>query len=195
MIMSRSVVAALAGVVVLLVSAGTTLAAQAKNDGATRCDARLAKAAERRGVSAAELEARIKARLLARVAAALRAGRISAERAGALRERISKTDLCKPAHVVRVGVVVRALLRPAAAYLDLAPAELRAQLPGTSLAALAARHGKSVEGLEAAMLAPARAKLGRAVESGRITRARAERALARLELRVAALVQRVFPAR
>lgn len=192
--MNRSVVAGLAGVVVLLVGAGAALAAHVENDRVARCEARLGKAAERRGVSVAELEAQIKARMLARVAAALRAGRISAERAGALRDRVSRADLCKPPHVVRIGVVARSLLRPAAAYLELAPAELRAQLPGTSLAALAARRGKSVEGLEAAMLAPAQAKLGRAVETGRITQTRADRALARLELRVDALIQRIFPA-
>jgi len=192
----HTAVVALAGAVALLASTGATaLAAPATVDGPTRCEARLAKAAERRNLSVGELESRMKARLLARVDAALRAGRISAERAGVLRDRISKAELCWPARVFRIGTWARGALRAAASYLGLRPAELGAQLPGTSLSELASSQGKSVEGLKAAMLARAKARLARAVASGRLTQARADRTLAALERRVDRLVQRSFPAR
>ena len=59
--------------------------------------------------------------------------------------------------------------------------ELRAQLPGTSLAALAEKQGKSVSSLEAAMVAPAKARLAKAVANGKLTQARADAVLDRLE--------------
>lgn len=196
MSVNRSFVVVVVGIVALLASAGAALAASAGQDEpAGRCDARLAKAAERRGISAEQLEARIEARRLARVDAALRAGRISPERADALRARISARELCPRAPLVRIALAHRPLLRAAAGYLDLRPGELRAQLPGTSLAALAQARGKSVEGLEAAMLAPAQAGLARAVATGRLAQARADRMLPRLERRIDRLVQRIFPAR
>ena len=126
--------------------------------------------------------------------AALTAGRISPERAAALTERIAEGEVCR-----RTGVAIRVakggLLRAAARYLELSRSELRERLPGTSLQALAAKQGRSVDGLEAAMLAPAGAQLAKAVESGRSTRSRADRALARLEALVGRLVTRTFPAR
>jgi len=196
MSVNRSFVVAAVGIVALLASAGAALAAASagQDDRAARCDARLAKAAERRGISAEQLEARIEARRLARVDAALRAGRISPERAAALRARISARELCPRPPLVRIALAHRPLLR-AAGYLDLRPGELRAQLPGTSLAALAQARGKSVDGLEAAMLAPAQARLARAVAAGRLAQARADRMLSRLEQRIDRLVQRIFPAR
>ena len=92
-------------------------------------------------------------------------------------------------------LAVRGMLRTAADYLGLTKAELRAQLPGTSLAVLAQQQGKSVEGLKAAMLAPAKEKLAKAVESGRITQAQASRLLERLERLADRLVSRTFPAK
>lgn len=194
---NRSLVVAVLGIVALLASAGAALAATAAGQGdrAGRCDARLAKAAERRGIAVEQLEARIEARMLARVDAALRAGRISPERAAALRERISAREFCARAPLVRIVLANRPLLRAAAGYLDLRPGELRAQLPGTSLAALAQARGKSLDGLEAAMLAPAQARLARAVAAGRLAQARADRMLSRFERRIDRLVQRIFPAR
>lgn len=197
MSVNRSFVVAV-GIVALLASAGAALAAASagQDDRAGRCDARLAKAAERRGISAEQLEARIEARRLARVDAALRAGRISPERAAELRARISARELCPRAPLVRIALAHRRpLLRAAAGYLDLRPGELRAQLPGTSLAALAQARGKSVDGLETAMLAPAQARLARAVATGRLAQSRADRMLSRLEQRIDRLVQRIFPAR
>ncbi len=193
--MNRTAVAALAGTAALLVGGGVAPAGQDDSSRGTRCQERLAKIAEHRGVTAAQLEAEIKARLLARVDAAEKAGRISSERAAALRERIEEGSLCAGARHGLVRHGLRGMFRAAADFLGLTPIELRAQLPGTSLAALAQKQGKSVEALKAAMLAPAKEKLAHAVESGRITQARADQALEQLESLVDRLVQRQFPAR
>lgn len=178
----------------LLVGATAAIAADPVADRTTRCDEVLARTAERRGVTPDELDAALRARLLARLELAERDGRITPERAGALRIRVSEGELCALGRVFRVDAGVRGLLGAAARYLGLERAQLRAQLRGTSLAALAVKQGKSVDGLEAAMLAPAKAKLATAVARGRITRARAARVLLRLERRIDRLVQRVFPA-
>ena len=193
--MNRTTVAALAGTAALLVGGGTALAGRDDGSQSARCQERLAKIAEHRGVSVAQLEAEIKARLLARVDAAEKAGRISSERAAALRERIEEGSLCAGGRHGKVRHGVRGMFRAAADFLGLTPIELRAQLPGTSLAALAQKQGMSVDALKAAMLAPAKAKLAKAVESGRITQARADQALEKLENLVDRLVQRQFPAR
>ena len=190
---NRYAVAAVAGAVAVLFGGGAALAGQAGGgDRSARCQDRLAKIAERQGISVAELEAQIKARLLARVDAAESAGRITSERAAALRQRIAGGSLCPGRrHVVRHGV--RGMLAAAADFLGLTKTELREQLPGTSLAALAEKQGKSVDALEAAMLAPAKERLAKAVESGRITQAKADEALERLEQLVDKLVSKTFP--
>ncbi len=191
----RNALAALVGGVAVLTGGGTALAAQGDGDRAARCEARLAKIAERRGISVEQLEANVAARLTARVDAALAAGKISAERAARLKERIAQGVLCKGT-VVKVKLARKGTVRAAAEYLGLSPQQLRAQLPGTSLAALAQKQqGKSVDGLKAAMLAPAKARLAKAVQAGRIPQARADQALERLAKLVDRLVVKTFPAR
>jgi hypothetical protein len=93
----------------------------------------------------------------------------------------------------RARIAAFGMLRAAAEFLGLDRAELRAQLPGTSLASLAERQGKSVSALRAAMIARANARLEKAVASGSITQARADRALERLEKLADRLAIRVFP--
>ena len=51
---------------------------------------------------------------------------------------------------------------------------------GKSLAEIATAHGKTVDGLVGAIVAPAKARLDKAVEKGRITRQRADELLSRL---------------
>ena len=123
-----------------------------------RCDARLAQIAERRGVTVEQLQADVKARLLARIDAAEKAGRVSSERADeAPRARRGREPCGATASAFGRMLVARGMLRrDAARFLELDREELRAQLPGTSLAALAEKQGKSVASLEAAMVAPAK---------------------------------------
>jgi hypothetical protein len=197
----RNAVAALVGAGALLVSGGTALAqgglAQGgQNDGqrGQRCEELLARVAEKRGVSVAQLEAEIKAKLIARIDAALAAGRISPERAAKLKERISSASLCPAARAAKAKLSSHSMVKAAADFLGLSKAELRQQLPGTSLGALAQKQGKSVADLKAAMLAPAKARLARAVSSEKLTQARADARLARLGKIADRLIAKVFPA-
>lgn len=193
---NRLTLGALAATAAVLLGAGAALAASTGTaDRSARCDARIARIAERRGVTVEQLTAQVRARLLARIDAAEEAGRISSERAAALRERIADATLCGRAQHVRARVAAHGLLRPAARFLGLDRAELRAQLPGTSLAGLAQKQGKSVSALEAAMVAPAKQRLARAVTAGKLTQARADTALERLERAAHRLATHVFPAR
>jgi hypothetical protein len=186
---------AIVGAGALLVGGGTALA-RGGDHGGPRCEALLAKVAEKRGVSVEQLTADIEARMLARIDAAEKAGRLSPERAARLRERVSEGNLCRAvAKHRRAHVVPRGMLCSAADFLGLDRAELRAQLPGTSLASLAQKQGKSVEALTAAMVAPAEQRLANLVASRRITQARADAALARLQALAQRLASRVFPAR
>ncbi len=195
---NRHAVVAVVGATALLAGGGAALASGPGNDRGARCEKRLEKIAERRGVSVAELESKVKERLGARVDAALEAGRISSERAAKLKERISAGTLCNAARAVKIGHARHAshgMFKAAAQFLGLDRAALKAQLPGNSLASLALKQGKTVEALEAAALAPAQARLAGAVTSGRITRVSADRILERLERVVGRLVTKTFPAK
>jgi hypothetical protein len=191
--LDRRAVGALVGGVALLAGGGAALGASAGGDHAARCDQRLARIAEMRGVSAEQLQAGVEARLLARIDAAEKSGRISAEHAAELRERVSEGSLCATRHA-RARIAVRGMLRAAAGFLGLDPEELRAELRGDSLASLAAKQGKSKADLEAAMLAPAKARLAKAVASGKLAQARADALLERLGSVADRLATKEFPA-
>lgn len=191
---NRYIAAAATGAVALLLGGGAAFAGQSAEDKGARCEARVAKIAEKQGLTVAEVAARVEERLTARVDAALQAGRIATERAAMLKERIAAGSLCK-GHALRGKLGRHRLLAAAAEFLGLDRAELKAALPGTSLSALAEKQGKSVDGLKAAMLAPVEAKLAKAVEAKRISQERADRLLDRLENRVDRIVAKTFPAR
>ena len=191
---NRTTIGAVAASATLLAGGGAALAA-ASGDGdrGARCEARLAKIAERRGVSVEQLKASIEERVLARIDAGEKAGRISPERAAKLRERVSDGLLCRERHQhARPLLALRGMLGAAAEFLGLDRQELREQLPGTSLAGLAEEQGKSVAALEAAMIAPAKARLANAVAKGTISQARADRAVERLEKLADRLAAREF---
>ena len=190
--LNRHAVGVFAASATLLVGGGAALAASADNDRGSMCEQRLAKIAENRGVSVEQLQADIKARLLGRIDAADKAGRISSERAAQLRKRVSEGSLCGARNHVRERIATRSLLRAAAKFLDLNREELRAQLPGTSLAGLAEKQGKSASALEAAMVAPAKARLAKAVEGKKLSQDRADEILAKLEQGAERLATHVF---
>ena len=194
---NRHTVGALAATAAVLVGAGAALAASPQaGDRSARCEARVARIAERRGVTVEQLTANVRTRLLARIDATEKAGRITSERAARLRDRVARESLCdavgRHAHAP-VRFAVHGMLRSAARFLELDRQELRAQLPGTSLAALAQKQGRSESALEAAMVAPARQRLARAVANGRLTQARADAILDRLEQAADRLAHHVFP--
>ena len=190
----RRAAGALAAGAFLVAGGGVALAASGKGDAGATCDQRLAKAAEQRGVSVDQLKAEIQARLLARIDAAEKAGRISPERATMLRDRVDEGSLCGARRHVRARMSRHGMLRAAAAFLGLDRKQLRDQLEGHSLADLALAQGKSESDLEAAMLAPARARLAKAMASGKVTQARAHAVLDRLEKLASRIATREFAA-
>jgi hypothetical protein len=91
----------------------------------------------------------------------------------------------------RAAKAQRGLLPVAAAYLDLTPVALRAELrSGKSLAQVATAKGKSVNGLESALLNALRSRVEAAKTAGRLDAARADRLLQRAPQ----LVQRIVNA-
>jgi hypothetical protein len=193
--LNRLTVGVLATFAMLLGGGGAALAASGDGDRSARCVERLAKAAEKRGVSVEQLRADTKAGLVARIDAAERAGRISSERAAKLRERVADATLCGAHKHVRARFAAHGMLRAAAEFLGLDRSELEVQLPGNSLAGLAEKQGKTTASLEAAMVAPGAARLARAVSDGKITQARADTAAKRLAKLADRLATRVFATR
>jgi len=190
--LNRHAVGVFAASATLLVGGGAALAASGDGDRGNMCEQRLAKIAENRGVSVEQLQADIKARVLARIDAAEKAGRISSERATRLRARVSEGSLCGARNHVRARIAARSMLRAAAGFLGLNREQLRAQLPGTSLTGLAEKQGKSASALEAAMVAPAKARLAKAVEDKKLSQDRADEILAKLEKSAERLATHVF---
>ena len=190
--LNRHAVGAFAATATLLVGGGAALAASSDGNRGSMCEQRLAKIAENRGVSVEQLQADIKSRLLARIDVAEMAGRISSERAAKLRERVSEGSLCSARNHVRVRIAARSMLRAAANFLQLDREQLRAQLPGTSLAGLAEKQGKTASALEDAMVAPAKARLAKAVEEKKLSQDRADEILSKLEKGAERLATHVF---
>lgn len=91
--------------------------------------------------------------------------------------------------------LVGGVLKVAAGYIEISRVQLRAELPGHSLAQVAEAHGKTSAGLQQALVAAADAKLDRLVARGRLAQARADRLLTRFQNRVDELVNRVWPTR
>ena len=193
--LNRHAVGVFAASATLLVGGGAALAASGDGGRGNTCEQRLAKIAENRGVSVEQLQADIKARVLARIDAAEKAGRISSERATRLRARVSEGRLCGARNHVRARIAARSMLRAAAGFLGLNREQLRAQLPGTSLTGLAEKQGKSASALEAAMVAPAKARLAKAVEDKKLSQDRADEILAKLEKSAERLATHVFAKR
>jgi hypothetical protein len=160
--------------------------------------------AARLGIPPEKLRDAFRAALTARIDAAVAAGRLTPEQGARLKERIANAKgfglgirkAFAKRHHAFVGRVVAhgRAMGAAATYLGLSRKELRTELAkGQSLAQIAKAKGKSTDGLVAAMVAPAKAALAKAVSSGKLTQQRADAILARLTDRVEALVERVPP--
>ena len=157
--------------------------------------------AARLGITGDQLRAAFKAELNARIDAAVAAGRLTPEQGAKLKKRVANTKglgiVVRRAFAERhkglVGRIVQVhRLGAAAKYLGMTPKELRtARQSGRSLAQIAASKGKSVDGLVAAIVAPAKARAAKAVSNGKLTQQRADELIARLTERVQALVKRV----
>ena len=157
--------------------------------------------AARLGITPDKLRAAFKAALTARVDAAVAAGKLTPAQAAKLKQRIAagqglgigvRKAFAQRQKAFRDRIAKAKAPAPVAAYLGMTREQLRAELrSGKSLAQIAQAKGKSVDGLVAAMLAPAKARLAKAVENGHLTKDRADAILARLTEGAKRLVQRV----
>jgi hypothetical protein len=143
--------------------------------------------ASRLNVSGAALRKAVKDAVKAQVDQQVKDGLITKEVADEIKARIDKGAVhvgVGPAIPGDLGV-----LKSAAAYLGLTAAELQQQFKdGKSLADIAKDKGKSVDGLEAAIVAGATTQLAAAVAAGDLTDAQRDQALTRLKNSVDELV-------
>ena len=162
--------------------------------------------AARLGIAPEKLRQAFNDAITARIDAAVKAGKLTPEQGAKLKERLAdakglglrlrgRLAMKHPALVRGIRARVHRL-GPATRYLGITPQELRSELrTGKSLAQIATAHGKTVEGLVDAVVAPAKARLDRAVANGQLTRQRADELLARLTDAVEKAVQRVHEAK
>ncbi len=202
---NRKLVIGAATIAVLGGAGGAYAAAQ----GASGQQALLNDAAQRLHVTPAQLRSALLAALGDRIDAAVASGRLTAAQGARLKQRLQATQglplLDRGLHGPRgelgplgplMGGHFRAgplggALDAAASYLGLSDAQLGNQLAaGRSLAQIAGQRGKSVNGLEQAILAAVRSRLDTAVANHRITGAQEQQILKSLSARIAALVQR-----
>jgi hypothetical protein len=189
-----AVLAAAVAAVVLAAGASSALAA----DRPSLVD----QVAARLGVTPEQLRSAFRATLVARVDAAVAAGKLTPEQGARLKERIAKAGRLglgavagnRKAFGERPGRLHAKGL--AATYLGMTRQALLAELrKGQSLAQIAKAHGKTVDGLVAAMVAPLKARLAKAVEYDRLSKQRADALLERITDRLERLVQRSWAPR
>jgi hypothetical protein len=184
---------AVAAAALLVAGGGGAAIASSRADAPSRSSF-LDSVARHLGVSRDELDAATKAAALEQVDAALAAGTITEAQADALRSRIEAGEgapLVGPFfHAFHGGMHgPGAHLSTAAEYLGLTVEELRERLGrGQSLAEVAEAEGKSVDGLEEALVDQAEKRVDEAVEDGLLTDEQARAMLERLESRIEALV-------
>lgn len=189
-----AIVAAVAAVAVLGIAAASASAAGPP----TLAD----DVAARLGIAPEKLRQAFKDAITARVDAAVTAGKLTPEQGAKLKERLANANglglrlrgrLAMKHPALLRGIRARAhRLGPVTKYLGITPQELRSELrAGKSLAQIATAHGKTVDGVVDAVVAPAKARLDRAVANGHLTRQRADELLGRLTDAVETAVQRV----
>ena len=172
-------------------SAGAAVAASQDSSPNSESKAVIDDAAKQLGISSSKLSDALKKALSDRVDAAVAAGRVTKAEGDALKARIQSNDF--PIFGGHRGGPGRheflGRLDSAAAYIGITEAQLRTELEnGKSLAQVARAHGKSVDGLIAALVAAAKDKLDKAVSAGRLTKAQETEMLGLLKDRVTSIV-------
>ena len=172
-------------------SAGAAVAASQDSSPNSESKAVIDDAAKQLGISSSKLSDALKKALNDRVDAAVAAGRVTKAEGDALKARIQSNDF--PIFGGHRGGVGHheflGRLDSAAAYIGITEAQLRTELEnGKSLAQVARAHGKSVDGLIAALVAAAKDKLDKAVSAGRLTKAQETEMLGLLKDRVTSIV-------
>jgi ribosomal protein S20 len=193
----------------------TTLAAAASAGGAyaathaspTSRQAFLNDVAKRLNVTPGQLNTALKAAITDRLDAAVKAGELTQAQADRIKARIAqggrmpfllgpralggRPDALAPRALPERPPGRFGALAASARYLGLTDAQLFGELrSGKSLAQVAHARGKSVSGLEQAILGAMTARLDRAVADGLITKAQEQRLLTRLSRRIDRRVNR-----
>jgi cytochrome c553 len=155
----------------------------------------LAQIAVAQGKTVAGLEDAIYADVQAHLDQAVTNGKITAAQEQAILTRLKAhlDDIVNHAFPLAGarGAHRPALVAAVATYLGVTPTELRTELRvGKSLAQIATAHGKTVAGLKSAILAAVKAKLDKAVASGRLTGAQEQALLDRVSAHLDRLVNR-----
>lgn len=197
---SRVIVAAVAAIALTI---GVGAAVASNGDFETKREAFLENVADRLGVSTEALSDAIKGARVDQVEQALADGKITQEQADRAKEAIESGEgrgFFGPGggrgHHGGFGHRGGMGLSAAADYLGVTAEELRDELhEGKSLATIAGEKGKSVDGLKAAMLKDATAKLDEAVAAGRITAEQKATMLERLAEKIDRIVERTPGAR
>ena len=189
---SSAIAATLAAVAVLGITAASSTAA----DSPSLAD----DVAGRLGIAPERLRQAFRDAIAARIDAAVKVGKLTPEQGAKLKERLSNANglglrlrgrLAMKHPGLARGIHRAHRLGPVTTYLGVTPQELRSELrAGKSLAQIATAHEKTVDGLVDAIVAPAKARLDKAVETGRLTRQRADELLSRLTDAVEQAVQR-----
>ena len=151
-------------------------------------------AAKSLGVEPSKLEAALEKAFEDRIDAAVAAGRLTKAQGEELKQRIESGDFPlfgPPAFGPGFGMPHPFFhgLDAAASYLGLTEEQLESRLEsGKTLAQIAKAEGKSVDGLKAALVKDAKAKLDAAVKAGTLTKAEEQKVLKDLEQRIDGLV-------
>jgi hypothetical protein len=194
------------GATLALAATGGAAYAATQSD-ATGQQALIGDVAKRLHVTPAQLTAAVKAALIDRLNAAVKAGTLTQAQANKLEQQINQHPrlpfLFAPgAHPFAPGahrfLEVRGkpggVFHAAATYLGVSTPQLLSDLQsGKSLAQIATAHGKSVSGLEQAIVTAVKTRLDRAVSKGLITKAQEQRLLNRLSAKISQLVNRAGP--
>jgi hypothetical protein len=193
----RTKVIAGAVVAAALVGGGAAVAASQLGQGEEQ-QAIIDDAAKQLGVEPAQLSDALKGAYKAQVDAAVAAGELTKEQGDALKERIESGEL--PLLGLHRGPHgphgLHGKLDAAATYLGLSEAELHQQLEsGKTLAEIATDQGKTVDGLEQALVDAAKKDIAAAVDDGRLTQAQADEIIAELPDRMDDLVNGTLPPR
>jgi hypothetical protein len=186
----RKRIAAIGAVVALAVTGGGVAYAAATNSDPR--DELLSDAAQRLDVSPSELRAALEGAFSDQLDEAVRDGKLTQEQADAIKQRIARHGLPLGGPMGPGGPghgQFGAGLDAAADYLGLTQAQLARRLAnGRTLAEVARAEGKSVDGLEQALVDAAKTRLDRAVADRQLTDAQRDRILSDIEEHVDELV-------
>lgn len=185
------------GGVALLAAAGggIAVAASGSNSPSAESKAVIDDAAKQLGIPSSKLSSALKKALDDRVDAAVAAGRITKAEGDAVKQRIAADDFPLVGGFHRGGGFGHfGGLDAAATYLGITDDQLHTALEGgKTLAQVAKDHGKSADGLIAALVADAREHIDQAVSAGRISKAQGDQMISGLEDRITGLVNGTGP--